>query len=803
MKRAFFFSLLSLLPSLYASADSARVLLPKTQTTDEDTSAKRDRSTYRSITGPKGSFRQTAQNTVDESQNLPNQSQGPIINFNNVNITEVLRYVSRLTGKNFVYDPAELQFNITMISSSSTTIEEVLAMVLQSLQAHGYLIMEEGGAYVIHTNPAVRATGGLDAPEKGINGPQIATQIFVLQNMEASRVAPIIKTMCSETALVEAVSDASVIISDITENVRRIADIIKELDSQPGGLEIGQYVAVNTSPATLVSLAERLITPLAGTKPLVLVPHAASNSIFIVSTPSLIERSLSVMQSVDLNTYRSGVLSKDDLSFDPEAAEQARKQKEQERYEEQERARKKQQSEVDLLGEEDIRSRLLERGVDSEFVNTMNLEAARQALKQVHSQHFVDGDLPSGVAESTQFLIHRLQYRRSTDVAHALRAIADSLSGGMTSGGAAGPINPELAHSDLIITLNSLQAVDDNNTIVFTGTSSSLKKIKQLISQIDLPVRQVFIEALIIDTTLANSLNFGVEWGGKLQRTNSASSINFRGPDSTFGTNFDAITFNDSGQPVPPKLTPPSAPVGLSIGNLGRKIKFLGKGFRSTGALINALQSDKETHVILNPQIVAEHNIPAEIFVGAQTPIKGQSIANTSAGGGITNNLVTTNYEIQETGVSLKVTPLISSHNTVTLIHEQKVSSTSSTEVNAQASSNAPPATVREARTQTRIHMPSDHFLVMSGLIQEGTDLTASRIPCLGSLPLVGTLFGTKQKALNKRNILVFIRPIIIDTEEDIDEITRNREKMFDEKSTLQQGLNKQIDTLKSMLNLR
>lgn len=740
----------------------------------------------------------TAAEAFEPSSAPPKQSssvvrqqtpEGPVINFNNVSITEVLKYVSRLTGKNFVYDPQELQFTITTISDTPNTLEAVMALVLQSLRAHGYSVLEEGDAILIHTNPAVKAAGALPQGT-GIEGAQIATQVFVLQNIPADQCAVIIKTMVTEGAIVESLGDSTVVVSDVTENLLRISQLIKKMDAPAGGLEIGQYVAINTSPATLVSLTERVVTPLAANKPLILVPHTASNSVFIVSTPFIIEKCLSIMQSLDLNMTRSGVL--DQLKFDPEAAEKARDQQLRSQSAQSER-------EIDSLSEDDIKRMLFSQGMDRDQLETMSIQEARAALRIAQRKKLLETGLPIGTVEATQFLIYRLQYRKSEEIATALRAIANSLSGGNQAGGPpSGPaVNPEISQSDLMITLNSLQPVDDNNTIVFTGTAASLEKVKGLINQIDIPVRQVFIEALILDTTLANALQFSVEWAGKIQRRNFGSQLGFLNPDAPpFSAAFGAIQ-----QFTPVQVPPPPAPGGLSAGALGRKIKFMGKGFRSTGALIQALQSDKETHIIFNPKILTEHNVPAEVFVGQQTPIKGQSIANSTSGD--PSAIVATNYNTVETGISLKVTPLISSKETVTLIIEQKVSSTNTLQVEAQGANNAPPATVNESRTVTRVHMPTDHFLVLSGLIQESQDISSNRIPCLGSLPLIGNLFGGKTQSQAKRNLMIFIRPIIIDTEEDIDEISKRQELIMKEKSRVnEQGWAKQIDDLKAVLNL-
>ena len=802
------------LPSNFLrAADEPRYLLPPGQPAPA-TPTGPQRSTYESLTEPRGTpkLRQDrkaqeqraadeeskAQNTTPDIETEKPQAraeapESPIINFNNVSITEVLKYVSRLTGKNFVYDPQELQFTITMISDSPNSIEEVLAMVLQSLRVHGFSILEEGGAYIINTSPTVRVAGALEKKSEGIAGPQIATQVFVLQNLPSDQCAAIIKTMVTDGAVVETIGDASVIVTDVSPNLNRIAQVVKKMDSQVGGLEIGQYVAINSSPTALATLSERVLEPLTINKPLVLVPHTASNSVFIVSTQFLIEKTLSIMQAIDLNLAQSGLLN--ELKFDPEAAAKAQ------RLKALEDAQKNSIKELDGLSEEEIKRRLMEQGAASvDELDRMSAGVARELLKKVIRRRLSEGNLPLGTVESTQFFIYRLQYRKSTDMVTALKAIASSLTGespGTNPIQPQIPINPELSQSDLIITLNSMQPIEDNNSIVFTGTPASLEKVRGLLRQLDIPVRQVFIEALFLDTTLTNSLQFDVEWAAKIQRSNLGAQVGFLAPTlPAFANSFNAIQ-----QTSPAQVPPPASPGGLSAGELSRKIKFRGKGFRSTGALIQALQSDDENHIIFNPKVVTEHNVPAELFAGQQTPIKGQSIANSTSGS--PSAIVATNYNTVETGISLKVTPLVSSGETVTLIIEQKVSSVNQNQVQSQANVNAPPATITETRTVTRVHMPSDHFLVLSGLIGEQAEEVSSRIPCLGSLPIVGNLFGEKINSTGKRNLMIFIRPIIIDTPQDIDEITRRQEQNLKEKSRVdEQGWAKEIDDLKAILNI-
>ena len=741
------------------------------------------------------------------SQEVP---QGPVINFNNVSIVEFLRFVSRLTGKNFIFDPDELQFPVTIISETPASIEDIMAALLQNLRIHDFYVIEEGGNFVLYKNTVIRAPGGLlHVNENGQEVPDIATQVFQVNNVLPQRIASIIQLMTSPDAVVEVIEDTSrVVVTDFTANINKIADIIKKLDAPNSGLEIGQYVSLNSSPTSLIITSQKILEPIAGDKPLVLVPYATSNSIYIVSTPFLVERALSVLQALDLNEGNSGILNLDEMKFDPEAARRAREQQL-----EQERAfeipTKLTQDEIQSLTDDEIRALLKNMGYTDDQIealfkdrNKLNqlllsrgLTAAERKRLESQRKKLFESELPLGQVEATQFLIQKLQYRKSSDVSQALRAIADSLSGGgPTPGGA--PERTPSTQSDLIITLNSIQTIDENNSLVFTGTRATLQKVKELVAQIDVPVRQVFIEALILDTTIQDSLHFGVEWAGEISRANFGAQVGLIGPNSTFLPTFQAVGMPNS-IPTNPLTTliPPPLQEGITASNIGRKIKFRGKGFRATGALINALRSDDDVNIVLNPKITTEHNVPAEIFVGQQIPIKGQSFVNST--NAAPTAVIATNYETQQTGVDLKVTPLISSSNTVTLIIEQKISNANQAQVAAQGQQNAPPATINETRTLTRVHMPSGYFLIMSGLIQDQSEEVDSEVPCLGAIPVIGYVFSNRTETISKRNLIMFIKPEIIDTNTDIEDISKREERIYREKCETNKGWRRDLNDLR------
>ncbi len=750
----------------------------------------------------------------------PAQPLGPVINFNNVSITEFLRFVSRLTGKNFIFDPQLLQFPVTIISETPATLEDIFAALLQNLRVHGFFLVEEGNNFLIHQTSGINTPAGiLHEDENGQLSPDIATAVFQIANVSPARIAAIIKTMSTDDAIIETMEETMrIVVTDIVANISKFSDLIKKLDAPNSGLEIGQYVSLNNSPVALISVAQRIVTPIAGDKTLILVPYQASNSIFIISTPYLVEKTLSVLQSLDLNQTTFGLLNIDQMKFDSEAARQAQEERQQQAQRERQTPIPLTQEEIDTFTARERNAILQAKGLTPEQISKLSSDQVVRMLREKgltkeerqkifgEKKGIYESDLPLGQAESTQFFIHRLQYRKAEDVVKALQAIAISLSG---SGGQNMPnINAQrntLPPSDLVVTLTSVQALVENNALVFTGTRSTLARAKELINQIDIPVRQVLIEALVLDTTIGNTLNFGVEWAGKYQAKNYAYSAGFlngpaSGGQSAIQGPLAAVTIPNPVPTVPPTtLDAINLSDGLSAGAIGRQIRQGGQAFRTFASFINFLRADSDVQLVLNPKIVTEHNVPAEIFVGQQVPIKGQSIVNSTANNA--TNTVSTNYETVQTGVDLKVTPLISSGDTVTLIIEQSISNANSTQVANQGNNQAPPATVNETRTTTRVHMPSNYFLFMSGMLQTQVASQVNTVPLLGGLPIIGFFFNNKVITDTRRNIIMYIRPRILDSPIDIEQITQHEERIYDEANDKAGGWRKQLNDLKELLN--
>lgn len=768
---------------------------------------------------------ETAQTPYQQSQAqqglkeapAPLTIEGPVINFNNVSITEFLRFVSRLTGKNFVFDPQELQFPVTIMSESPASLEDVMAALLQNLRIHGFLLIEEGNNFVIHRNQAMKAPAELlRVTEGGISTQQIATQVFQVANVPLDRMAAIVKAMTSADAIVEVVTETSrIVVTDILPNLNRLQDIIKKLDAPHTNLEIGQYVAINNSPAALLAISQRILEPLASGQPLIAVPYPPANSVFVVSTPFLVEKALSILQSLDTSQATSGILNIDQMKFDVTLAKKLQEERQLAEQKQKTTAVPLSTDEIEQLTREQRTAILREKGLHPEEISKLTPQQLvrilrEKGLSQLEREKILgqkkglfETELPLGQVEATQFFIHKLQYRNALDVTKALKAIADSLSGAAPVGGPPpGGLRIAQPSSDLVVTLLSVQPLEANNSLVFTGTRATLQKVKDLVAQVDVPVRQVLIEVLVLDTTLNEALTFGVEWGARIARKNFAGQAGLITNPSAIALPLQNVGFPPTVPTIPPTtLSPVPLEEGFSVTSIGRKIKFHGQGFIAGAAVVNALRADDNTKVIINPKIVTEHNVPAEIFVGEEVPIKGQSVVNATTNN--LSNLVTTNFETQQVGVKLKVTPLISSSDTVTLIIEQEISTVDPTQVQIQGFQNTPPATIKQITMHTRVHVPSDYYLMLSGVLNTTNTEKIRQIPVLGSLPLIGFLFSNKLLQYDKRNVIMYLRPKIIDSPIDIERVTKSQQDAFDADTGAYEGWRSDLNDLMRFLNFQ
>ena len=274
-----------------------------------------------------------------------------------------------------------------------------------------------------------------------------------------------------------------------------------------------------------------------------------------------------------------------------------------------------------------------------------------------------------------------------------------------------------------------------NNSVLVWGPRSEYAKIEATLKRLDLPLTQVLIEASIIEVTLNDDLEYGLEWAFKDNRAttdytgigtlNAGSSS--RNPLSVLGNGFSYALKNPAG---------------------------------NVTALLRALSTKTTVKVIASPSLMVLDNHSASITVGTQTPIQSGTTSN------LEGTVTTTNIQYKDTGVNLMVTPSVNSGNIVTMQVDQSV-----TDVGAKDEVTNQRAFLQR-QLSSKVAVRSGESIVMGGLIQERGTTSKSGVPILHTLPVVGNLFGSTAKDGARTELIVVITPRVVRSDIDIREVS-------------------------------
>lgn len=809
----------------------------------------------------------------ESAANTQNTPPGPeaartvLINFNNVSMIEYIRFVSRISNRNFIFDENDLQFNVTIISEEPATVDNIMTALLQELRIHDLMLIEDNNNLIIHKNGKVNSISKVrPASMEGrpITDADIVTQVFRLNTLDADKAAMILRPLVTDSAAIEVIKENNnLVITDISANIQKIGELLKAIDAPNSGLVIGQYVSRLTPIDTLIPLAQQILQPIAQDQTLSFVEQVNTNSIFIISSPFLVERAIAILQYIDQDQGSTRIFNLNDLRLNqvihpreglpggagaagaagapgaeagagvagagaagvtgaggvggagqgvspqggyilrtPTGEWQPNAQgnwifKPQLSPEEILRLQQQGREATPPAGNwtrdyegnwnftpgEVVPGGAVPKGhwvMDKDGNWVYELEAGEVFNPTpLNRQYQGQPQLPGGIEKKTQFYIYKLQYRKGDSVEPLLRQIADTLQ------------QNERGNEDLISTLRSVQWLSTPNSLVFSGPRESLDKARALTAEIDTPMRQVFIEMLILETSLADSLQYGVSYGTAFGGGDTTGSQGFfTSASSPLVAGLTSAGFSGLGGPIGqavaliPNGTALAQQPGFNIGVIGRKITHCGIEFGTIGALVNALHDRTKDKVVSNPKLLVEDNSTADLFVGINTPYRTQSIANTFG------SVITSNYVYQDVGTHLKITPYLGNGDIVTLDIQEEVSTIIAGLItNATTASTSPGPTTRVHRTTTRVHIPDNYFLIISGMMQDEESRERNQVPCLGAVPLLGAAVSSKINTGAKRNLMIFIRPQIIDTEEEIQTLTKHQQDIYDYYNTFKNML--------------
>ena len=554
-----------------------------------------------------------------------------ILNYDDVDIKKVTQDIAQFSKKTIILDP-RVKGKVTIYSNADLNRNQIWDVYLRTIQVNGFsAISEDGFVRVVPENEATRDDNVTNFSSDG----DYQTSVIPLRNRSAEKILPMLKPITGRQSHLSSIASInSILIVDRASNVKRINDLINDLDKN-NSANISIIKLDNLSAIEAVRILDKL--------------KAQNNP------------TISQFVAIPFNPSNSVIISANAF-------------------------------------------------VTSNIVETLET---------------LDGDVKSNDSIDVIYL----KYAKSADIA----GILNSISGGFV---------PEADGAKTVITHH-----EKTNSLIVSSAESNLVTIRNIISQLDIRRAQVLVEAIIVELSETAAKNLGVEtiFYGSDEDSVPIGITRFgnNGPDllSIVGSTADETDVNLSNNASNSLLNSRGLLAGFGDLTPG-KDNFIG--------IINTIAQDSNSNILSTPSLMAMDNELATSIIGQEIPITtGESLGTNNS-----NPFRTTSR--QEVGIKLEVTPQINEGSSVVLKIKIEVSGI------AGVPMSGIDIITNKRAIETTALVDNNQIIVLGGLVDEDTQDSISKVPVLGSVPIIGKLFQSSSSTIVKKNLMVFLRPTIL-----------------------------------------
>jgi general secretion pathway protein D len=323
---------------------------------------------------------------------------------------------------------------------------------------------------------------------------------------------------------------------------------------------------------------------------------------------------------------------------------------------------------------------------------------------------------------------------------------------------------PAKGEQPVISTEVKIVADKATNSLVITAKPEEYNVLQPIIQQLDIPRKQVYVEALIMEVTATLQISVGVDW--------SAAGKT----DLPLGAN-DGVAFGGSrtsGVSVLDTAGNLALPAGLTAGVVSFPITIGGITFTNLATLITAAQTDNNFNIISTPQLMTLDNQEASVVVAENIPFS----TRVDEGTAVTDRAIQS-FEYRDVGVTLKVTPQINEKRLVKLKIFEEISRVVSETTQISPTQVVLAPTTRKRTAETNVQVKDGQTVVIAGLVGDNVNITTTKVPCLGDIPIVGWLFKSETRNNERTNLLIFLTPYIVTTHEEAEQMYLKKSKMM------------------------
>jgi general secretion pathway protein D len=359
-------------------------------------------------------------------------------------------------------------------------------------------------------------------------------------------------------------------------------------------------------------------------------------------------------------------------------------------------------------------------------LNSVLVMATRAAALDGISKLIKQFDRGSDAGAGRKLFVYHLTHGKAETIAGLLQQLFDqdggtnnsgdaSSSGSMLAGGAG------VEESEQPVTIISDQ---ENNAILVMASLSRYRAVEQVIENLDVASRQVLIEATIAEVALSNNLNYGVRWFYDEIYSNRRAEVSLGAP-LPGGAGGDGLT--------------------IALFNSSNQVRLF----------FDLLESESTVNFLSTPQLLVTDNHTATIRVGDQIPVTVRSVQSTNDA----DAPLVTEVQYRDTGTSLSISPRINSGGQVTMDISQEIS-LPGTQPAVGGGGNV---AIAQRTIETTVVVQSGQTVVLGGLIRESKNDSKSGVTGLMRIPLVGGLFKTTGEDFSRTELIITVRPVVVE----------------------------------------
>jgi general secretion pathway protein D len=685
------------------------------------------------------------------------------MNFQNVDIPVLAKFISEITGKNFIIDES-VRGKVTIISPTKVTPDQAYSLFQSVLQIKGFTTVQAGKVIKIVPARNVRSDAPLTESQlpADTHGDEYVTRMVKLKNIDAGTLVGVVQPMVSHDGLVAAYpEDNTLIITDDAYNVQRLLQVIGSLDIEgtqetvaviplklafAGELapEIEQIMAARYGGSTSSPQGPRpgmgVVAPVSSgpSNSFKVIPDERTNSLIVLAAPLQMRDIKDVIAKLDI--VPPNVTSRIHVYRLKNA-----------------QALEMVQVMNNLLNGGGAPTTLSPTTGRGSLGRSSGMGGSMGGMGGMSSGFGGMGGGMSGGYGGSSMGGGGMMSSGYGGSSGGMGGISGGMGSGMgmmsgNSSGTSGSASASTAGGKGTNFLNPVNITADpaTNSMVVSASPQDWATLKQIIDELDVPRVQVFVQAVIVEVSAERSRQLGFEY----------SAYN--------GIGTAALNYGNLSN----ALTNPLGLSGLAIGVASKSLceipSTVAAGVSATGtaaasaaslievpcdvALLEALETDTHTNVLSAPTLLTADNEEAMIVVGQNVPFVGSASANAGLPGQIFNSV-----DRQNVGITLDIVPQVSEGDYVKLDMYEEVSNVVASTANNPL---GPTTTIRSASTSVMVQ--NHRTAVIGGLLSSQDSASNQGIPYISNIPVIGNLFSFKSTDRQKDNLIVFLTPHVI-----------------------------------------